>query len=369
MKPPLYKEDKLTVEQESQRQQIELVYQSARYNQLLSPLVGAILASVLWSYVSNTMLISWVVCLFILGVWRHIQANARQSVPKNIKILKAWARTYLISLGSVTSMWGFGGVWLMSSLEGELQIVVFCFLMGMSGGFASLYAAHIPSVAVSLLTIMAPAAVFQFLQGGLFHIALGLAGIVFMGGVYQGPRLVERALRENLELTRKLERLVNIDLLSGLYNRRGFVSTCGPLLANAGRAGRSSALLMLDVDNFKQINDQYGHATGDSVIQLMGETLTVQVREGEFSSRIGGEEFAVFLPDASVEHAVALANRILNAVRNNQLEVNGITISITVSIGVAVSSNKNHSFDALMQAADTALYQAKNNGKDQVKTA
>ena len=124
------------------------------------------------------------------------------------------------------------------------------------------------------------------------------------------------------------------------------------------------ALLMMDLDHFKSVNDSHGHATGDAVLVSFAQTVQQLVRKFDLVARIGGEEFVVLLPNITEEQAVALAERIREAVFNTQLMVGGKPLKFSVSIGVAQFDRRELSLTAWMARADAALYAAKDRGRN-----
>ena len=168
----------------------------------------------------------------------------------------------------------------------------------------------------------------------------------------------------------ELERLATTDELSGLFNRRYFYQMAGIEWRRARRYKRPLAVLMLDVDHFKAINDQYGHAAGDQVIVDLAGLIKRVVRDSDWVARIGGEEFAVLMPEAECDAAKKLADRLCNEARELGGEPEaGHRIRFTVSIGVAFINEASPSFEALMHCADKALYVAKRQGRNAVVLA
>ena len=165
-----------------------------------------------------------------------------------------------------------------------------------------------------------------------------------------------------LDLTDELHRQANTDLLSGLLNRRGFETAANVALEHCAQNSQPAALMIADLDHFKRINDTHGHAAGDAVIESIGRRITEVAGNAAISGRLGGEEFAVLLPD----HEEAAAVKIAEAIRCG-FAAYGVTISPapTVSIGLAVSGSPA-ALSALLRVADQALYQAKDGGRDQV---
>jgi diguanylate cyclase (GGDEF)-like protein len=156
------------------------------------------------------------------------------------------------------------------------------------------------------------------------------------------------------------------DALTGLPNRRSVDEALARMLALAGRTKTRLSIGLLDIDHFKQINDNYGHDRGDDVLAAFGALLRDEIRASDFSGRNGGEEFVVFLPDTGRAEAVSTAEKIRTSV--HKLQIVGIDRPITASIGVATYPDDASSPDALMRAADSALYTAKNSGRDRTHT-
>ncbi|HEY5800903.1 MAG TPA: diguanylate cyclase, partial [Burkholderiaceae bacterium] len=168
----------------------------------------------------------------------------------------------------------------------------------------------------------------------------------------------------------ELERLALQDALTGLANRRQFDLALASEFRRAVRRQTSLALLMLDVDNFKRYNDEYGHPAGDRCLQAISGVIHGQ-RPGDLSARYGGEEFAILLPDTTLDGAVKLAQHLRDGVRALKLPHKRNPAGIvTISIGVAALTPPRGEGDAhlLLQTADAALYAAKASGRDAVST-
>lgn len=171
--------------------------------------------------------------------------------------------------------------------------------------------------------------------------------------------LVVTLVRERREAG--LQLAADTDVLTGIGNRRWFLRR----LPSAPLA--NSALAILDVDHFKQINDRFGHPVGDHVLASVARTVRDALWEGDVLARYGGEEFVLFLPNVDEQHARAVAERLRHRIEAMSIVIDGVRISVTVSIGVAWSDRKGGAWDAWIEAADSACYVAKDGGRNLVK--
>jgi diguanylate cyclase (GGDEF)-like protein len=166
----------------------------------------------------------------------------------------------------------------------------------------------------------------------------------------------------------ELRRQASHDSLTGLKNRRRFEEDLRAELARSGRYSVPGALLMLDLDHFKQVNDTLGHPAGDRVIAEIAEAMRGRARETDVLARLGGDEFAVILPRCSLEEAQAVAGEIATAVRERMSSEEGMP-PVTTSIGIAPFGPEwKLSYEAVLAKADAALYAAKGSGRDTVRT-
>ena len=166
-----------------------------------------------------------------------------------------------------------------------------------------------------------------------------------------------------------LNKQVQTDALTGLANRRGLGARLESELAHALETGTSVSLVIADIDDFKLINDSFGHQTGDNIIRAAAAALAGSIRELDLAARYGGEEFAVVLPGARLAAARSSAERMREAVMTIESpSPAGELAHVTMSFGVAEFPMYS-TLDALVAAADAALYQAKRGGKNQVATA
>lgn len=177
-------------------------------------------------------------------------------------------------------------------------------------------------------------------------------------------------ITERKALLDKLDLQANQDYLTGLSNRRHFLEQGEMELARAERYGHTLSLFMLDIDHFKNINDTHGHKAGDIALQKLSHILRETLRTVDVIGRLGGEEFAILLPETDLQEAAEIAERLREIVARCEviLEV-GLSLHFTVSIGVATLKEKGVNLDTLLNLADQALYQAKATGRNKVCVA
>ncbi len=180
---------------------------------------------------------------------------------------------------------------------------------------------------------------------------------------------MERArLRKDVKKVQaKMAEMSTIDELTKLYNRRYFMEALGAEFERASRYGAEMALIMLDLDYFKKINDTYGHPAGDVVLSDIGKLLKKHVRRNDLACRYGGEEFVVILPNANKDGIYSAYERFREMVSKQPFEHGYKQFHMTVSIGIAFS-NDSESADGLLIHADEALYQAKESGRNRIVT-
>jgi diguanylate cyclase (GGDEF)-like protein len=172
---------------------------------------------------------------------------------------------------------------------------------------------------------------------------------------------------DNARLHDHTKKMAVTDGLTRLYNHRHFYELLEQEFHRTKRYQSNVALIMIDIDFFKQINDTYGHQVGDDILKELAEVIRVQVREVDILARYGGEEFAALLPQTSLEEAKIVAERIRSAVEENEFDTSKGAIKITVSLGLAGFPQMDiNSQVELVSEADTALYRAKKAGKNRV---
>lgn len=185
-------------------------------------------------------------------------------------------------------------------------------------------------------------------------------------------KLIENTLHNRMrdlrETNAKLDHLANTDYLTGLCNRRSLFDLLKNIFYTAKRDNNTFGLLIFDIDNFKNINDTFGHDVGDEVIKFIASIANAQVRQSDIVARYGGEEFVIVLQKISTDALESFAQKLLNLIwENSKYKFSNIS-NITVSMGVTLSSQSDENIDFIIKRADEAMYLAKNNGKNQIQS-
>jgi diguanylate cyclase (GGDEF)-like protein len=200
-------------------------------------------------------------------------------------------------------------------------------------------------------------------------VATGVLALLYFGVSFHA--YVDRSIsyfKRMRDYNVQLLDLASHDPLTGVFNAGAYYRACDQMIHASQRANQLFAVLFIDLDHFKSINDTYGHAVGDDVLRAVAATIQKTIRRSDVVGRIGGEEFSVFLPNTDVMGAQQLAETLRSAVEKIQIEVDGVFLKITASIGVATKSFEQETMQAIQQHADQAMYEAKRAGRNRVST-
>ena len=165
----------------------------------------------------------------------------------------------------------------------------------------------------------------------------------------------------------RLRIMAERDGLTGLFNRRSLFREGIRAFDNAAQSQAQLAVLMMDLDHFKQVNDRWGHAAGDEALRLVSRTLRHELRDDDIIGRVGGEEFAVVLRITGDDDVRIITHRLLEAIATNGQEIQGLPLYISASIGGVEKADRHKTFADMMIEADSALYNAKNKGRNRVE--
>lgn len=291
----------------------------------------------------------------------------------NWAIVFAPALLWLVACGTV----GFGGELRPRILVAAPAVAAYAFACAAELWRASPRSPWIARLAAVLLAIHGVAFlsrfVFVLVAVGSVDPGTGIAGPFHPIAILEGlvlavalAFLLISAAKDEIGLKHRDAAL--IDPLTGVPNRRAFEAEAERALLRAVRNGSSTALLLLDLDHFKRVNDSFGHPVGDHALQVVAKILNHEMRGGDVLGRLGGEEFAILLADTRTEEAAVLAERVRRIVSALPIRKGNASFDLTVSIGVAALRGAS-SLAALMEWADAALYRAKAAGRNRVELA
>jgi diguanylate cyclase (GGDEF)-like protein/PAS domain S-box-containing protein len=201
-------------------------------------------------------------------------------------------------------------------------------------------------------------------DGTTIDVSLTMSPVVDSDDRLIGVSAIARDITERKRLEERLTELANFDPLTNLFNRHRFEDELVTQVLRARRYQTTGAVFVLDIDNFKYVNDTYGHGAGDEVLQRVARLLEGRLRRTDILARLGGDEFAVLVPEADEEHTRQLAGDLLEAIRQQTLQIDGHPLRITSSIGVTMLDDTMHSPAELLAEADRAMYDAKDAGRD-----
>jgi diguanylate cyclase (GGDEF)-like protein len=356
-------------------ERVRFVFIQAPLPMFFSPLAAAILSGALWGWIDHRLLIGWTGALMVIAILRVLLVYTYPRVSPTVEQVRRWERIFVASVLLVDVCWGFGALALLRPDLLAERALVFSFLMLMAGGHAASYVAHPVTVLLGVLALALPITVAFALRADAPHLAMAVAAVLYLLATFRSIKTLGFFFDHNHRLAHELrrekervERLARIDALTDLNNRRAFYELGQASLRHATRYHHPLVMLMLDIDHFKTINDQFGHAAGDAAIRAVAALIRSAYRTTDVSGRLGGEEFAILLPETSPDAALTIAERLRSNVEAQLIEHESHTIRLTTSVGVALM-REGDSLDALIARADAALYDAKHAGRNRVVAA
>lgn len=179
-------------------------------------------------------------------------------------------------------------------------------------------------------------------------------------------KALQRTNRRLKRVNKRFREMSREDPLTGLLNRRVMLEMAMSEWGRWQRYGTPFSIMIIDLDDFKSINDRYGHLTGDRVLKIIANTVVYSLRGVDMIGRYGGEEFVVILPETGIGGAITAGENLLKNIRQARLRTDDVNISVTASIGIAAASRNHKKPEDMLQRADMALYSAKRQGKDRL---
>ncbi|MDO7896607.1 GGDEF domain-containing protein [Pseudomonas citrulli] len=348
------------------------------FRQSVSAVFGSYLAAIMlcglgWDCFDHDAVLGWLALLTGSTLLRISMFVVYFRSDKSERTPQRWERRYWITLVLSASIWGGGALVVMPADDLLSQALVMLFTVGMTVSAVSCYSAYRNMTLVSIGLVLLPSTAWLLFQPSRIQVGLALSILVFAAFAARATRKMAKALETAFRLSREMEQANSIsthaaqtDELTGLKSRRAFFEHAQALY-NQCRADRSGlCAVMLDMDHFKHINDTYGHQVGDQVLRQMGQVISSSFRATDIHGRLGGEEFAILLPNTSLDAAIKIAEELVLTIAELMVEP---VHRITASLGVASTEAGHKDLHSLMNNADKALYRAKALGRNQVAVA
>ncbi|UNM22614.1 GGDEF domain-containing protein [Pseudomonas sp. ArH3a] len=348
------------------------------FRQSFSAIFGSYLAASMlcwlcWDRFDHQVMLVWLPVLAGTSLLRIKMFLEWFRCPINERTPQRWERRYWVTLMLSAGVWGIGALAVMPTDDRLSQVLVMLFTVGMSVSAVSCYSAYRYMTLGSIALVLMPCTLWLLFQASSMQVGVAIAVLVFAFFVASATHKLSDALEKAFRLTRQMERAYTIstraaqtDELTGLMNRRAFFEHAQVLYAQCRHNQQPLCALMMDMDHFKDINDTYGHQAGDQVLRQVGGVISASFRQADVYGRLGGEEFAVLLPNTSLETARGIAEQLVKAISGLASEpVQGLT----ASLGVATTRSLDQDLHSLMNTADKALYRAKAMGRNQVAVA
>ena len=348
------------------------------FRQSITAVFGSYLAAVMlcwlcWDRFEHSVVLVWLALLTGSTLLRIALFVAYVRSDESKRTPQRWERKYWITLVLSASIWGGGALAVMPADDLLSQALVMLFTVGMSVSAVSCYSAYRDMTLVSIGLVLLPCTAWLLLQPSQLQVGMALCILVFAAFVARATHKMSQALETAFRLTREMEqansistRAAQTDELTGLKSRRAFFEHAQQLYNECRTNRLELCAVMLDMDHFKHINDTYGHQVGDQVLRQMGMVINSSFRATDIHGRLGGEEFAILLPNTSIEVATEIAEELIQTIGGLMIEpVN----CVTASLGVASTQAGHKDLHGLMNNADQALYRAKALGRNQVAVA
>ena len=353
-----------------QTDQLQLLYRQS-FPAIYSSMISAvILTAILWPAQSHDLLLSWFGLLSVAAMARfYLFMRYNKVSPQGEEIL-SWERPYFITLMLSSSIWGIGGLLIIPPDSQLHLVIIFSFLVAMSGGAIAYYSSYSAMATATISIMLLPIAGYFFIMTEYTFVGIAIATIGFFVSAIRASRFISLTIYKNLIMTRQLEasnvekqRLAYIDDLTGLNNRRAFYEFGKILTNNCQRSNNEVSMIHMDIDNFKIINDTYGHAAGDTVLKKIGQILSRRLRKSDVFARIGGEEFGMLLSTTSLKQAVSLAEKLRLEIEQCSFMFDHEEHSITASFGV---TSGTYDIDTLVKQSDQFMFLSKQGGRNRV---
>lgn len=349
---------------------LRLLYNQSYPTVFFGLATALLLSIILWSHLDNDLILGWLGAIFLVSAYRLSLFVAYRRIENDLSSYISWEKPYFAIVVISSLVWGVGCAWMISTTTALYQTIIYVFLVGTAGGAISVYSAVLILVRAIVAAVLLPATTWLLVQEKFTLVLLGVGGLFFLLNAIRGTGVLANALHRNILLNYQLaeakEQAVasaRTDFLTGLNNRRYFNELATLQVEFCRRHGYPVSLILLDVDEFKKVNDTRGHNCGDLALQHLAKVLLQSIRSPDVCGRIGGEEFAILVPNADLNDTKATAERIRSRIEQRTIDASEGPLRITVSLGITTGG---FGVEELLKRADKAMYRAKTTGRNKV---
>jgi diguanylate cyclase (GGDEF)-like protein len=345
-------------------EQVRLLHENALLSQLVALVNATILAYVLWPEADPRNVTAWLACMVAVSVLRLGEASAFARAAPSGSSMRSWRNWFLVGAFASGVMWGASAVVLFPAGSLPHQVFVSFVIAGMVAGAVATLSPVMTAFALFAIPALTPMILQFLLRDGPLHFPMSFMSVLFGLAMLTVARHVNTTLRESLRMSRHNEQLAHFDALTGLPNRVMFAQSLEQALRRAERNSTQLALLFIDVDRFKNVNDALGHDAGDQLLREVAQRLRHGLRASDMVARFGGDEFIVVLEDLPESaYAGTVAAKLLEGLAA-PMHIEGQEFHVTASIGIATCPQDARDARTLQKKADTAMFRAKAQGRN-----
>lgn len=358
---------------------VRILYSSVPLT-LIAVLANSVVLSIVqWGVIAHTTILTWFgvtngLSLVRLGLYLKFRKLGEEG-----EVPVFWVHLALLISAASGLTWGAVAIWLFPENDYIHQVFTAFVIAGMCAGAVTTLSPMLSSAFVFILFAMLPVIVRFFQQGTDINYAMAAMAFLFAVMVLSTSRKLNYTIRESLLLRQervlaeeRIQYQAHYDSLTGLPNRRLLIGRLKQELARSVRHKHIGAVLFLDLDHFKTINDSLGHTVGDALLKQVALRINQRMRDEDTAARLGGDEFIILLsevgdgPDEAMDNVMNLAEKILHLF-DMPFYIDGHEINISVSIGIALFPLAEASTDQLLQKSDVAMYEAKKSGRNTIR--
>ena len=356
------------------QQQVRLLFEHSTLTLCGTMFCAFALLFLLWAHVPKEHLLLWLGAAALLTLARLLVQQRYQHVASKTTDPSRWLQMFAAGIVLSGLLWGAVSVWLFPSQSMTHQLFIALILSGICAGAVTVYAPLRGGFLMFALPALIPLVARLLMDGSVEgQLTAGIVAmfVVIMNRIAQQTGQTLHNMLElqsrNAELTRALHHQATHDSLVDLINHGEFLRRLHRLVDRESAPHLDFALVFIDLDLFKRVNDSGGHAAGDALLQAVGSVLSRHTRSRDTAARVGGDEFALLLENCPPEKAMEIAEQVRAEISELDLEFDDKRFRVGASVGVTYGQTGMHSASAVLKSADAACYAAKEGGRNRVR--